>query len=90
MDNLRVLTPLMLNYREESRFFFVDYISQQIYCAKELQEINDAKLADFIFRKLESQPIDIPELNSIDGIVSEIQQFRKNYQGNYGDQETDE
>lgn len=82
MNNLRVLTTIAIETQDgKDKFYYTDYINQKIYCAFTGQEENSPELIDFVFRKLEAQPIDIPELAAIDKIISEVQQIRDSYQG---------
>jgi len=87
MHNLRVLTTIAVEIDGVDKFYHIDYINQKIYFVgtafptQANEEIREAKLKDFIFRKLESQPIDIPELAAVDKMIDEVQQIRQNYQG---------
>jgi hypothetical protein len=83
MHNLRVLTPIAITYPNGfDKFFNIDYINQRIYAIDGSQEeIFNEKLKDFVFRSLQSQPIDIPELDVVDKMVGDVQQIRKDYQG---------
>jgi hypothetical protein len=81
MNNLRVLNTIAIEADGLNKFYHIDYINQKIYSAEGQEEVHDPKLVDFVFRKLESQPIDIPELAAIDKIIEEVQQIRNNYQG---------